>query len=457
MQNFTDFLINTPEGTRDRLWSEQNAQRGAERKLTALFAERGYLEVSTPILEYYDLYRQARNPIPAESMITLVGRDGRLLVLRPDCTTPIARIAATRKLPLPCRLYYNQSVYRRTTWHHGDSIEVAQCGVELFGIDGIAGDGEIVELAIDALLAVEVKEFHLELGGLDGFALEAIRGSLPADKREYVRFEPTLTQDIEYYTGLVFRAYATGSGKAVLAGGRYDRLTGDFGRAAPGVGFAVYVDEVLRTENASASNERLMIAVTKGRMLEESLALFEKIGLNCPAALSDKDDRRLVHDIPGSNVSIVLAKAADVLTYVERGVCQLGIVGYDTILENGGNFTELADLRFSACKFALAGYGAREIRTVASKYPNVAKQYFAKKGTDVDIIKIDGSVELAPLLNLADAIVDIVQSGGTLKANGLQILDDIVPVSARLIANSAALRLKKDEIAALTDKISAEV
>ncbi|MDR2606357.1 MAG: ATP phosphoribosyltransferase [Oscillospiraceae bacterium] len=200
-----------------------------------------------------------------------------------------------------------------------------------------------------------------------------------------------------------------------------------------------------------------MIAVTKGRMLEESLALFEKIGLNCPAALSDKDDRRLVHDIPGSNVSIVLAKAADVLTYVERGVCQLGIVGYDTILENGGNFTELADLRFSACKFALAGYGAREIRTVASKYPNVAKQYFAKKGTDVDIIKIDGSVELAPLLNLADAIVDIVQSGGTLKANGLQILDDIVPVSARLIANSAALRLKKDEIAALTDKISAEV
>ncbi|MDR0819618.1 MAG: ATP phosphoribosyltransferase [Oscillospiraceae bacterium] len=200
----------------------------------------------------------------------------------------------------------------------------------------------------------------------------------------------------------------------------------------------------------------MKIAVTKGRLLEDTIALFKRLGLNEPESLLVKNDRRLVHDVPDSNISLVLAKAADVITYVEHGVCELGIVGRDTILEQGGDFSELYDLGFGKCRFALAGRigsDPGEVATIASKYPNVARTYFISKGRDVDIIKIDGSVELAPLLGLADAIVDIVSTGGTLKANGLTVLDDICDISARLIANPAAMRLRKSEIERFVNRV----
>ena len=196
---------------------------------------------------------------------------------------------------------------------------------------------------------------------------------------------------------------------------------------------------------------RLRIALTKGRLQDKSVELFEAAGLDC--APVRHPGRRLVHALPNYPLDAVLAKAPDVITYVEHGVCDLGVVGKDTILERGGAFYEVLDLGFGRCRFALAVkagsdfYGTYKTRRVASKYPNVTRAFFEGKGMDVDIIKIEGSVELAPILDLADGIVDIVETGATLRENGLEPIEDVAQVSARLIVNTASMKLYKNEIA----------
>ncbi len=194
----------------------------------------------------------------------------------------------------------------------------------------------------------------------------------------------------------------------------------------------------------------LRLALTKGRLEKKSVALFESIGMDCSPL--HEAGRRLIHTIPGEGLDVVLAKAPDVITYVEHGVCDIGIVGKDTILEHGRSFYELLDLGFGQCRFCLAArtgdefYGTHHAKRVASKYPNVAKHFFSQKGMDVEVIKIDGSVELAPILGLADAIVDLVETGTTLRDNGLSVIEDIVSVSARLIVNVASMKLRRKEI-----------
>ena len=148
----------------------------------------------------------------------------------------------------------------------------------------------------------------------------------------------------------------------------------------------------------------------------------------------------------------MLAKAADVITYVEHGVCDMGVVGKDTIMEKGGSFYEMVDLGFGKCRFAVATkkgkdvYGGYRTPVIATKYPAVTKAFFAKKNMDVETIKIEGSVELAPLLELADAIVDIVETGSTLRENGLEVVEDVAPISARVIVNLASAKMKKAAI-----------
>ncbi|MBQ3947323.1 MAG: ATP phosphoribosyltransferase [Ruminococcus sp.] len=197
-------------------------------------------------------------------------------------------------------------------------------------------------------------------------------------------------------------------------------------------------------------NKPIRIALTKGRLEKDTVGLFEKLGFDCTAVR--EKGRKLILPIPDGNLEVVLAKANDVITYVEHGVCDMGVVGKDTIMEMEGKFYELVDLGFGRCKFALAtkkgydfysGYG---IKTIATKYPNVSRRFFEKKGMDTEIIKIEGSVELAPLLELADGIVDIVETGTTLKENGLEVIEDVAPISARLIANTVSLKLRHAEI-----------
>lgn len=201
----------------------------------------------------------------------------------------------------------------------------------------------------------------------------------------------------------------------------------------------------------------IRIALTKGRLEKNTIELFESIGYDC-TELKNKG-RKLILSISDANLEVVLAKAADVITYVEHGVCDLGVVGKDTIMEYGGSFFELTDLGFGKCRFAVAAkqgtdlYSGYSIKTIATKYPNVTRRFLEGKGMDVDIVKIEGSVELAPLLGLSDAIVDIVETGTTLKENGLVVIEDVADVSARLIVNTASIKLRKKEIEGLIGRI----
>ena len=203
--------------------------------------------------------------------------------------------------------------------------------------------------------------------------------------------------------------------------------------------------------------KKIRIALTKGRIENKAVDLLEKIGYDV-TDLREKG-RRLILTISDENIEVVLAKAADVITYVEHGVCDLGVVGKDTIMEHGGKFYEIEDLGFGKCKFALAvkkgtdfysGYG---VKTVATKYPEVTRDFFENKGINVDIVKIEGSVELAPLVGLSDGIVDIVETGTTLKENGLEVVEDVAPVSARLIANTVSIKLKQERILEIVNLI----
>ena len=201
----------------------------------------------------------------------------------------------------------------------------------------------------------------------------------------------------------------------------------------------------------------LRIALTKGRLEKKTVELLEKIGLDCTQVR--EKGRRLILPVGNGEIEVVLAKAADVITYVENGACDLGVVGKDTIMENGSHFFEILDLGFGRCRFALAAregtdfFSGYKAKTVASKYPNVARQFFESRGMDVRIIKIEGSVELAPLIGLSDCIVDIVETGATLKENGLDIVTDVMSISARVVVNMAAMKLRQEEIDALVSKM----
>jgi ATP phosphoribosyltransferase regulatory subunit len=276
----------------------------------------------------------------------------------------------------------------------------------------------------------------------------------------------------EYYSSLVFRGYLESTGAPVLSGGRYDQLFRDFGEDLPATGFAMNLDlltaaalremekrDVSQGAQPDRATGKLRVALTKGRLEERFVERMEKAGYDC-SAIRDKG-RKLLLTVPGTDIEIFLAKAPDVITYVEHGVCDIGIVGKDTIVEQGGTYYEILDLGIGRCRFALAAPAGRDFfsgfgtKVVATKYPNVAGRYFEGKGMDVEIIKIEGSVELAPILALADGIVDIVETGSTLRENGLAIVEEIRNVSARLIVNVTGMKLKKDAVAEFAERLAA--
>ena len=206
----------------------------------------------------------------------------------------------------------------------------------------------------------------------------------------------------------------------------------------------------------------IRLALTKGRIEKKALEYLSKAGYDVSELDEDKKGRKLLFKV-GDTIEVVLAKAADVITYVERGVCDGGIVGEDTIMEANASVYELLDLEFGKCRFALAGikdknfYDGYGHKVVASKYPSVTKDYFNAKGIDVEVVKIEGSVELAPILGLSDGIVDIVETGSTLKANGLDVYEDVAPISARFIANISRIKTKKNEFDTLLSALKGVV
>lgn len=535
------YNISTPEGTRDLLFASCRALRKAENAIRATLEDKGYSEIITPAVEYYDVFAQANPELDQDTMLKIVDKSGRICVARPDNTTPIARIAATRldDAALPVRLYYSQKVFRSVSGDHGHKGEFLQIGAELIGADGLHADLDILTAAFEALGSTGADNFRIELGhaeiykaliealGVDAATAESIRrlienksfaalgdvltpyhnrpeakalyampqlfggievldevevltgnvrvlGAIAYLRRLYAALDEAgfggsvmidlgLVHEMDYYTGIMFRGYCGGAGAAILAGGRYNALCAKFGKDMPAGGFGIDVESVAESlagnvpETASARRDSVRIALTKGRLEKKTLALLKASGYDISEL--EAGSRKLIFTLPGTAIEIVLAKAADVITYVEHGVCDIGVVGKDTIMEKGGSFYEMVDLGFGKCRFALATkkgkqvYGDYKAPVIATKYPNVTKAFFHKKNMDVETIKIEGSVELAPLLELADAIVDIVETGSTLRENGLEVIEDVAPISARVIVNLASAKMKKAAI----EKVIAEM
>lgn len=204
----------------------------------------------------------------------------------------------------------------------------------------------------------------------------------------------------------------------------------------------------------------LNIALPKGRLGDKVYRLFSSIGYDCGEL--DKDDRRLVITDERGEMSYLLVKPSDVAIYVEHGAADVGVVGKDVLLEGGSDVYELLDLGFGSCRMAEAApVGFREDRQrtlrVATKYPRIAGRFYEQQSREIEIIKLNGSIELAPLLGLSDVIVDIVETGTTLRQNNLEVTREILPVSARFIANKAATKFKEPSIRELTAKIEAEL
>ena len=204
----------------------------------------------------------------------------------------------------------------------------------------------------------------------------------------------------------------------------------------------------------------LTFALAKGRLAKKSLEMFEKVGITCEE-MKDKDTRKLIFVNEELKLKFFLAKAGDVPTYVEYGAADIGVVGKDTILEEGRKLFEVMDLGFGKCRMCVCGpESARELLKhhemirVASKYPNIAKDYFySKKHQTVEIIKLNGSVELAPIVNLSEVIVDIVETGSTLRENGLTILEEICPLSARMVVNQVSMKMENERIMKLLNEL----
>jgi ATP phosphoribosyltransferase len=196
----------------------------------------------------------------------------------------------------------------------------------------------------------------------------------------------------------------------------------------------------------------LNIALAKGRLADKSVKFFKAIGFDCPA--SENSTRKLIFTDEKNKARFFMVKPGDVPTYVEYGAADIGIVGKDTLLEEGRNLYEVLDLGFSACSIVVAGPKALEgkldtltDKRVGTKYPNIAREYFEHKRMEsIEVIKLNGSVELAPLVGLSEVIVDLVESGRTLKENGLIILDHIADVSARLIVNRVSMKIKSEMV-----------
>ena len=204
----------------------------------------------------------------------------------------------------------------------------------------------------------------------------------------------------------------------------------------------------------------LNIALPKGRLGEKVYALLKKAGYACPAI--EDPGRKLIFENPETGVRYFWVKPSDVAIYVERGAADLGIAGKDILLEYRPEVYELLDLGLGKCRMAVAGpktfreKPGRALR-IATKFPHIAAKYYAGKGRDIDIIKLNGSIEIAPILGLSDVIVDIVETGKTLKENDLEVMETIVPISARLIANQAAYQFQYDAIRTLVRSLEEQL
>ena len=525
-----------PTGFRDDIGAVAERKDDVSQYLLSLCRNRQYTKISTPLVEYKDVfngYTLGRG----QHMYEFFGESDASVVIRPDLTMPIGRFLATTNIELPRKFYYLGDVLMKNKQHRGDINQVTQGGIEMVGYEGIDAelecfaiikevnesqlnntllleigdarfshaitdalgltDGERTDL-LDALFTKYLPRYNELISEFKNNALypfltiwprlfgtvhdikdELSQVILPAGAQRILDSLMDLAGQIEatgqqvridvstgplqsYYTGLTFRGYVDGVSQYIVSGGRYDGLLFGFdGTPMPSVGMAFNIDvltEVLmQGESNIQDNDKLRIALTKGRVEKDFIPLLESCGIDCEP-LRNKA-RKLIISLSDS-VEVILAKGPDVTTYLNNGVVDLGIVGSDVLDEQDNTSYEMLDLKTGQCQFILAsleGYNPKEGRRqrIGTKYPTITKQYFGSQ--DVEIIKIEGSVELAPLVGVADAIVDITETGTTLRENNLKIYDWLQPISTRLVANPLALKQKRNTIFALIDQLQSAI
>ena len=336
----------------------------------------------------------------------------------------------------------------------------AAAGLSRQGTDALCRLGELAGPWEQVLAAAE----PLALNAAMGDALTELRTLCEAlegtDGTVNVKLDLSLVNDMEYYNGLVLQGYLAGLPRAVLRGGRYDPLAEQFRPGARAIGFALYLDELDRLADVPAETDgkvMLNVALPKGRLGDKVYDLLAGVGYGCPENYNDT--RKLVVENREAGIRYFLVKPSDVAIYVEHGAADIGIVGKDILAESGADVYELLDTGLGKCRMCVAGPKdfaedqSRALR-VATKFVNIAKAYYAAQGRDIDIIKLNGSIELAPILGLSDVIVDIVETGTTLKENDLKVLTEFMPISARFIANRASYQFKHREIGTLLKKLT---
>lgn len=553
-------FLATPSGFRDVLPDEAQEREQIVRRVQDLFAENGFLPIETPTLEVMDVVNMGSRL--SKTPFRFFDAQGDLLALRPDVTSQVSRMVASR---LPdtdesLRLRYTQRVFRESDQDGmASSREITQMGVECINEDSPSVDAELIGLMIKALHAAGVSTLLIGLASVSPLrqlldragadeqwkssvleayhtsdfvlldelcnnviqakgapstiapayadaikALARVRGGKEAiDKAraiaaplgctdgldalaeiyehlegeglaEALLIDFSIISSFDYYTGVVFECFSPHLGAAIGSGGRYDNMISAYGTSRPAAGFAFSLEQAMAARAAEedlfettslkgsddlscASSEKkdkaikgkrpLRIAVPKGALSNDAITTLSAAGLDVGSLANP--GRQLVIETP--DVHYIIVRPSDAPAFVAFGAADCGICGKDSLLEADASVVELVDLGFGACRFVVAephGTAARineryrklgSIR-IATKYPNVTRAYYARTGVQVDIVKLHGNIELAPLCGMADRIVDITATGNTLRQNDLVIVDEVLASTARFFANAASLR-----------------
>jgi ATP phosphoribosyltransferase len=509
--------MTSPAGIKTWLPDELKKQEAIINSLVKVFEEHDYQPIEIPTLVDISVIQKANRRFNAD-VFKVVDRDGKTLALRTELTQPIAKTISTRaqEINFPAKIFYNSSVFRYRGIATDDSREIRQVGVELFDKKNFSNtsstDKEIIKILLESLSKLELKNFKISItdakiwhkifqlygsleaqliyqsilkGDLVEFkklsanrpinslmtakCLEDIEKSLDIDLSnlaellkisDKIVFDPLQCPDIQLYTGLHINLVVPGEGKLIAIGGRYDNLCKEFGADLSAIGFAFYIPRLISALNSQKLNpktgNKLRIAIAKGTLFDGAKSYLTDKGFIVP----DTEKRKLIIPVKTTTpsgfdeIEILMVRGHDVPTYVDHGAADLGIVGYDVILDSVSDIFQLEDLDYGHCRLCVcAKKGVYKsiadmpaYTRVATTFPKITKDFFAQKGLEIEVINLYGSVELGPLTDLSDVIVDLVASGKTLEENGLEVVQEILPCTARLIANHASYKNFKHAI-----------
>lgn len=466
-------------------------------KLREIYSQRGYTTFRMSRFEQYDLYAKNKEYMTSRGVITFTDGD-KLMALKPDVTLSIIKNSPKGR-GFVNRICYSESVFRKT----GSGFsEIMQTGIECIGDITDREMQEVVDLAVKSLeatgkkcilaltdtgvIANVAKRAKIEdteglinavksknpaslygelsneaiekvlplfniyetaqaldsaLGG--GVGTEELRGLLEAYPGVAV-VDFSVSDPDAYYSGISFKGYISEVYEPFLTGGRYDSLMKKMGKDAGAAGFAVDLNASDGSSTVS-DDGYINIALPKGRLGDGVYATLAGAGLGSEDY--SKDNRKLTFENKKEKIRYFFVKPSDVAIYVERGAADLGICGKDIVLESKADVYELFDLGIGKCSMCVAckdgfSYPDRAIR-VATKFENIAREYYSSISREIDVIHLNGSIEIAPLLGLSDVIVDIVETGKTLKENGLVVYEKICDISAMLICNKISYKFKR--------------